>query len=167
MLIVFGGRSGTGKTTLSRALAGRLGAVFVRIDSIEVAIDPDNAIGDIGEAGYRAAYAVAEDNLRLGRSVVADGVNPVAATRAAWRAVAERAGAAMIGVEIVCSDRAEHRGRVERRVSDIAGFPAPTWERVATRHYEPWDSAQVRIDTAGKSVEHCLGELTAALSIAA
>jgi predicted kinase len=38
MLIIFGGLPGTGKTTIARELARQLGAVHVRIDSIEEAI---------------------------------------------------------------------------------------------------------------------------------
>ena len=38
MLIVFAGLPGVGKTTIARELARRIGAVFVRIDSIEYGI---------------------------------------------------------------------------------------------------------------------------------
>jgi adenylate kinase family enzyme len=38
VLVVFGGLPGTGKTTLSRAVAEALGAVWLRIDAIEAAI---------------------------------------------------------------------------------------------------------------------------------
>jgi predicted kinase len=38
MLIIFGGLPATGKTTIARELARQLGAVHVRIDSIEQAI---------------------------------------------------------------------------------------------------------------------------------
>ena len=38
MLIILGGLPGTGKTTIARELARQLGAVHVRIDSIEEAI---------------------------------------------------------------------------------------------------------------------------------
>jgi predicted kinase len=71
MLIVFGGRSGTGKTKLSRALAQQLGAVHLRIDTIEEAII-DSTGQPVGAVGYRVGYALAEDNLRLGRIVIAD-----------------------------------------------------------------------------------------------
>ncbi|MGI8533050.1 MAG: AAA family ATPase [Geodermatophilaceae bacterium] len=37
MLIVFGGLPGTGKTTLSAALARRLRASYLRVDAIEAA----------------------------------------------------------------------------------------------------------------------------------
>jgi len=52
-----------------------LGAVWLRIDSIEQAIRESGvAPGSVDDAGYRAGYAVAEDNLRLGRDVVGDSV---------------------------------------------------------------------------------------------
>lgn len=38
MLIVIGGLPGIGKTTLARLLAARLGAVHLRVDTIEQAI---------------------------------------------------------------------------------------------------------------------------------
>jgi predicted kinase len=38
MLIIFGGLPGVGKTAIARELARKLGAVYVRIDSIEQAI---------------------------------------------------------------------------------------------------------------------------------
>lgn len=66
-LIIFGGLPGTGKTTLARALAGQLAALYLRIDSIEQALRGSAAFaGELLDAGYRVAYAVARDNLTLG-----------------------------------------------------------------------------------------------------
>lgn len=45
----------------------------------------------LDDAGYRVAYALADDNLRLGRTVIADSVNPIGLTRDAWLSVADRA----------------------------------------------------------------------------
>jgi predicted kinase len=163
MLIIFGGLPGTGKTTLSQALARHLGAVHVRIDTIEHAITAGDG-RPAGEAGYRVGYAVAEDNLRLGRIVIADSVNPLQITRDAWRAVAGRADVPWIEVEIICADADEHRRRVESRGADIPGARQPTWEEVAAREYQPWDRAHVVIDTAGRTVEECLAQLSAALA---
>ena len=79
MLIVLSGLPGVGKTTLARELASALGAVHVRIDSIEQAL---RAAGwEVEGEGYDVAYAVAGDNLRLGRTVIADCVNPWPLTR--------------------------------------------------------------------------------------
>jgi len=57
--------------------------VHVRIDKIEQALRTSTMVGDaIGEAGY-TWRGIAADDLRLGRVVVADCVNPLASTRAA------------------------------------------------------------------------------------
>ena len=90
--------------------------------------------------------------------MIADSVNPVEATRAAWRQVAQRAGKRCIEIEIVCSDLAEHRRRVESRVADIAGHQLPTWQQVCAREYEPW-AASIVIDTAGQDVEASVAAL--------
>ena len=56
---------------------------------------------------------------------------------------------------MVCSDRHEHRRRVESRISDIPGLVLPTWQQVLDRQYEPWKNAHV-IDTAGRTLEDTL-----------
>jgi len=75
MLIIFGGLPGTGKTVIARELAGQLSAVYFRIDSIEQAIRDSGVVSKpLDDVGYRIGYTVAEDNLRLGRTVIADSV---------------------------------------------------------------------------------------------
>ena len=160
LLIVFGGLPGTGKSTLAQMLADDLTAVYLRIDTIEQALRNSGAVtGDMGPSGYVIAYALATDNLHLGRTVVADSVNPVAVTRDAWRRVAQECGAAIFEVEVICSDVEEHRARVEQRVGDVPWLVLPTWHEVVSREYEPWDSARIVIDTAGKSIASAFAEL--------
>jgi len=164
-LISFAGLPAVGKTTLSVALARQIEAVYVRIDSIEQALRGIGLItGSWEDFGYRIGYAVASDNLRVGRSVVADSVNPLSVTRRAWTAVASEAGAVAINVEVRCSDVIEHRRRVETRVSEIAGLKLPNWEEVTGREYHAWADEHIVIDTAGRSVESCLKELRTALA---
>jgi predicted kinase len=152
MLIAFAGLPGVGKTTIARELARQIGAVHVRIDSIEHALRSSGLLkGSMDDAGYRAAYAVAEDNLRLGLTVVADSVNPLPITREAWRDVARRAGAPIIEIEVVCTDGLEHRRRVESRDSDLPGWTL-SWQEVLDRDYRDWDRRPVVVDTAGRSV---------------
>jgi len=160
MLIAFGGLPATGKKTMARALAEVRGAVYLRIDTIEQTLRSSGALaGDVGAAGYMVAYALAEANLRLGHVVVADNVNPLLITRQAWRYVAAAAGASIVEIEIVCSDRDEHRRRVETRSIDVSGLTAPSWEQVLRRDYEVWDRPHLIIDTARRSSEEALAEL--------
>lgn len=105
-LIIFGGLSATGKTTIARELARQIGAMYLRIDSIEQALRDSGAVTQpINDAGYRVAYALAEDNLRLGRTVVADSVNPLSITRDAWIEVAKRAQVSALEIEVKCSNQ--------------------------------------------------------------
>jgi predicted kinase len=164
MLIAIGGLPGTGKTSLARSLARVLDAVHLRIDTIEQAIRSSVMGADaVGPVGYGVAYAVAEDNLRLGRSVVADCVNPLVTTRAGWAAVAKRTAVALFEVEVICSDPLEHRRRVESRRSDIAALSLPTWDEVMAREYEPWTGDHAVIDTARGPVKESVIELHALL----
>ena len=164
MLIVFGGLPGTGKTSIARALARQLGAMHLRIDTIEQAIMGSSvAPPSVEEAGYLAAYGVARDNLALGRCVVADSVNPIAWTRDAWLAVAESVPVTAFEVEVICSDTEEHRHRVESREADIPGQKLPTWQEVLHRDYRPWDRTQLVVDTASRSIKGCVAEIAAAL----
>lgn len=154
MLIIFGGLPGTGKTTIARELARQIGAIHLRIDSIEQAIrdcSPD-AVG-LDEAGYRVAYAVAEDNIRLGWTVIADSVNPLRITRDAWLEVGRCANASTMEIEVICSISGEHRSRVEGRKPDIIGLRLPSWAQVISREYHPWDREHIVIDTANRSLE--------------
>lgn len=158
MLVIFSGLPGTGKTTISRLLAQRLAAVYLRIDTMDQPIMA--AYGeDIADVGYRVAYGVAQDNLALGRTVVADCVNDVNITRDAWREVALRTNVPLAEIEIICSDREEHRRRVEHRTADIPGLNLPTWEKINGRRSEPWLRDRILIETAGRSAEDCLVEL--------
>ena len=147
-LIAFAGLPGTGKSTIARAVAAELDAVYLRVDTVEQALRRSGEVARLVTAGYEVLYALCADNLVLGRVVVADSVNPFALTRAAWRETAERAGAHFLAVEIVCTDTAEHRRRVETRKADIEGFELPDWQAVVDRDYEDWADADIRIDTA-------------------
>jgi predicted kinase len=164
MLVIFGGLPASGKTTIARDLARQLGATYLRIDTIEQALRETPTVSQpINEEGYRVAYAVAEDNLRQGRTVIADSVNPIQLSRDAWIGVAHRAHARAVEVEVICSDPQLHRQRVETRSVDIRGLSLPTWEKVISREYEPWQREHIVIDTAGRSVAESVEELRMAL----
>jgi predicted kinase len=158
VLIVFSGLPGTGKTTVSKLLAARLRAVYLRIDTIEQAMKAAGA-ERIGPAGYAVANALATANLLLGHSIVADCVNPVQTSRQGWRDVAAAASARLVNIHLYCSDEAEHRRRVEDRTADIPGHILPTWDAVTLHEFEARDDDHLTLDTASLSateiVTHC------------
>ena len=158
---------GVGKTTIARELARHLGAVHVRIDSTEPAIRASGTVYQpLNDTGYHVGYAVAEDNLRLGRTVIADSINPLRLTRDAWIAVASRAQSGAAEIEVTRSDPLRHRERLETRPGDISGLRLPTWEEVVSREYEPWNRAHIVIDATGRSVAESVKEIREILAIA-
>ncbi|MCV3765649.1 AAA family ATPase [Rhizobium sp. TRM95796] len=161
MLVIFGGLPGSGKSTVAQALARRIGAVYLRVDTIEQAIRGSAPLAegrDVGPSGYLALYRLAVDNLRLGHTVIADSVNPLPETRKAFRDVAAECDCKFVEIEIVCSDAAVHRHRAETRPPSVVGLSPPSWEVIQNRHYEPW-KADLRIDTARLSVEDSVAEI--------
>ncbi|WP_309342348.1 AAA family ATPase [Actinomyces oris] len=157
-LTVVGGLPAVGKTTVCREVLrlqatsqspGRLPA-WLRIDSIEQALrDSDEMLpGMPADAGYYVAAAVARDLLTSGGEVLVECVNPLSLTRRLWEETASALGCRFLAVEIVCSDKAEHRRRVQQRVSDIEGLELPDWRAVERRDYAPWPEADLHLDTA-------------------
>ena len=149
-LYIFGGLPASGKSTLARSFAKTVGAVYLRIDSIEEAILTHGKL--VGPEGYEAGYKLAGDNLDIGLSVVADSVNSIEITRTAWRRVASDRGVKYYEIEIFCSDETEHRHRLESREAQSERVRILTWEDVAKRQYEPWVGCYA-FDTAGESPE--------------
>ncbi|WP_320176183.1 AAA family ATPase [Maridesulfovibrio sp.] len=163
ILYIFSGLPGSGKSTLAQGLSSELKCAYLRIDTIEQAIRDLCEFKVEGE-GYRLAYRVASDNLKCGISVVSDSCNPIELTRTEWKDVAVNAGVKFINIEVVCSDKAEHKERVEKRTSSVAGLKLPTWEQVEQRDYHAWKSERIVMDTAGKTETTCLQELISSIN---
>ena len=162
---MFGGVPGVGKTAIARPLARALRAVYLRVDTIEQAMR-DAGVADVGPAGYAVANRLAGENLVLGRHVVADCANPVAASRAGWRQVSAMAGGHLAEIRMTCSDEAEHYRRLDTRVGDVPGLARVTWDMVERHPPEAWDDApHLALDTAvisvSDAVQRCVDYVTA------
>jgi predicted kinase len=158
-LIIFSGLPGSGKSTLAAKLATKFRATYLRIDTIEQGLRDICGLSQIDGKGYSLSHRIAQENLKLGNLVIADSVNPWDLTRNEWNKVAKDIGAPFINLEIICSEEAEHRKRIETRDSGIPGLKAPTWNGVINRDYQPWKEDRIQIDTSGKTIEQSFEEL--------
>lgn len=158
ILFIFSGLPASGKSVLAQFVAKEYNAVYLRIDTVEQGLR-DLCNMDVQGEGYRLSYQIATDNLQLGHNVVADSCNPIQLTRDEWQETAEKNGAKFINIEVACSDKNEHRKRVEERKSNIPGLKLPTWEEIENREYHSWKSDRIVIDTASKSAEESLEEI--------
>ena len=163
VLYIFSGLPGSGKTTLAQIVAQRVNAVYLRIDTIEQALRDLCSVNVQGE-GYRLSYRVASDSLQLGMSVIADSCNPIELTRREWEQVALGAQADYVNIEVICSDKDEHRQRLETRISTVTGLSGPSWCEVENREYHRWTVERIVIDTANRSETECVDELLSAAS---
>lgn len=151
ILFIMSGLPGSGKSTLSQYIAKEYNALYLRIDTVEQGLR-DLCDFDVEGEGYRLSYRIASDNLKLGLNVVADSCNPIALTRREWEEVAEGNKAISINIEIICSDKNEHKRRIETRKTEIKNLKLPTWKDVEVREYDEWENERIVMDTANTSI---------------
>jgi predicted kinase len=150
-LIVLAGLPGSGKSTVAEALSRHFSLPLLSVDPIEAAMWRNGLSKDqTGIAAYGVAQALADEQLRLGHSVIVDAVNPVEAPRAAWRGLAAKYRADLKIIECICADLATHRRRIETRIRNIEGMAEVSWARVEQRRaeYEAWTDARLTLDTS-------------------
>ena len=165
VLVVIGGLPATGKTTVATALARQTATPYLRVDRIEQAIvDWSPLSHPLGPVGYAVAHSLALEQLQLGLDVIVECVNPLAVTRDGWLGTAATADAALIEVEVICSDQTEHRRRVETRTSDVEGLAKPTWTEVVERAYEPWTRERLVIDSTMTSPDNAADRIAAEMT---
>jgi predicted kinase len=125
-LVMMAGLSGSGKSYVAAALAGRIAAAHVSSDAVRASVatgaatDPDLPYGAAGYTDdararvYDELHRRASKHVALGRSVVLDATYMRRADRIAARRIAEGAGVRFLAVEAVASEDVV-RGRMARR----------------------------------------------------
>jgi predicted kinase len=147
MLIAFAGLPGAGKSSVTALLGDRLAAPVLAVDTIDRTLQRmDVTESRPGVTAYVVVEAIAEDHLLRGRTVIVDAVNAVEPARQQWRDLAARNGVPLRFIEVVCSDRAAHRARVEARHG--ADPWKPDWAAVESHVVEPWTDERTVIDSA-------------------
>jgi predicted kinase len=126
-LLALKGPSGTGKSTLGRALGLRLGWPVVDKDDVKDVLDGHTP--EAGALAYEVMWSVARRQLMQGLSVVCD--SPLTGALGYDRAkhIAEEAGARLAIIECTCPDEVIWRERIERR--KLLALPA--------HHQTDWD----------------------------
>jgi predicted kinase len=161
ILFILSGLPASGKSTLSKHIAKKYNAVYLRIDSIEQGLR-DLCNFNVECEGYRLSYRIAADNLKIGHNVVADSCNPILLTRREWEEVANTVDSFFINIVVTCSDEREHKKRAEARITEIEGLKLPAWDEIQKRELHSWESQvsnKITIDTANKTIETILIEL--------
>jgi hypothetical protein len=122
-LAVVVGLSGSGKSTVARALQARTGFTHINSDAtrkqlagLPPTVRPGAALytPERNAATYAAMYDAAAGALAAGRGVILDATFQRRVDRDAARAVARRAGVAVLFVECLCPEDAV-RGRLQAR----------------------------------------------------
>jgi hypothetical protein len=168
-LILVGGLPGSGKSTIARALAGRIGADCIASDVLRKELagaEPGERLtaevgGGIYGAGmteltYRELLVQAERLLRAGRSVVLDATFGRAIDRRRASALARAVGGVLVAVECRCPVKVARQRLASRARPGYAGPSDAGWAvyRAMRRTFAPWPDA-VRVDTT-LPIERCL-----------
>lgn len=144
------GLPGTGKSTIASVLGNRLGLAVISVDPIESAILSAGISADepTGLAAYLVAEAIAEDALANGQSIIVDAVNAVLPAREQWTGLAKKHGEQLRFLEVVCSDPAVHRARLEERGRNLAHITEPSWHAVeqSLEEYAEWTGESALVD---------------------
>jgi predicted kinase len=116
LVVQMHGEPGSGKSTVARAIAPRIGAVVLDKDVIKAALlRAGIAEADAAPAAYEAYFAQAESVVELGHNLILD--NPVfwPSVERRWLALCERADSPAVLIECMCANQTELRRRLMAR----------------------------------------------------
>lgn len=129
LLIAVGGASGTGKSTLSRAVAATKGAVILRSDAIRKRrlglvretdrLPPDAYSSAVSQAVYAEMGADCQTVLAEGMIAIADATFTHSESRESIETVARAAGVPFLGIWLELPEN-EAADRVESRRNDVS-----------------------------------------------
>ena len=162
ILINFCGKSGSGKSAISRTIAAKFQAVYLEMDTIEWLLGdtPPNMVNR-----YEVAYGLAKSNLLIGNPVVSDACNHSKTTRKGWNQIAEETGCIHLNIEITCSDNTQRKARLEERKTKMKHILDYDTDAIMSEPWDDWDNPTnlITIDTADRSINECISLITNAI----
>lgn len=157
LLIVFAGAPGTGKSTLARAVARELRAVYLDKDTIK---DTAMALGRelklegvadyAGALSYTLLIPLARDNLTVGMPVVVDSPAGYRAFQDAIENLVRSVRVDFKLIECITTDEGLLRERIARRAPDLPDHRVREWDayQQARARLERMSGPRLVIDTA-------------------
>ena len=149
-LIVMRGYPGTGKSTIARAISAALHAPLIDRDILrQKAVDIFGNLPHVGRFSYELMFALTEEQLGLGLSVVVDTPLTYRTTYEQAKELAQTFHAPMLVVHCQCSPEVQKR-RLEGRVGKVSEFQITTWEEWMQwkPRFEDFDDEGCIIDTS-------------------
>lgn len=148
-LILFAGMPGSGKTTLARMVAKRLGLPVFSKDRMQRVLRDHHLAQENTGDGYYMILDLADEQLSLGISPILDATFPLDHFRLVASEIALRHKARFCAVYCHCSDDDLWRSRMEDRVQYVPGWRPVGWDDVLRmrQYYQPWDDNAVVIDS--------------------
>ena len=144
------GYPGTGKSTIARAIAAALHAPLIDRDIIrEKAVDIFGNLPEIGRFSYETMFAIVNEQLSLGLSVVVDTPLTYRRTFEQAKALAREFSIPMLVVHCQCSPEVQKR-RMEGRKGMVSAFQITSWEEWEQwkPRFEDYDDGGCAIDTS-------------------
>jgi len=149
-LILMRGYPGTGKSTIARAIAAALHAPLIDRDILrQKAVDIFGNLPHVGRFSYELMFALTEEQLGLGLSVVVDTPLTYRTTYEQAKELAQTFHAPMLVVHCQCSPEVQKR-RLEGRVGKVSEFQITSWEEWMQwkPRFEDFDDEGCIIDTS-------------------
>jgi predicted kinase len=144
------GYPGTGKSTIARAIAAALPAPLIDRDIIrQMAVDMFGDVPTVGRFSYELMFSLAEEQLRLGLSVVVDSPLTYHTTYEQSKALARKFSIPLLVVHCQCPSEVQ-KHRLEGRKGKVFEFQITSWEEWLQwkPRFEDFDDHGCVIDTS-------------------